>query len=62
MPVLGSSGDEVKKFVIPSHNGFLGEPDDFKLVNVCIQTFHHLRYRLLNKGYAAFQTVKERPK
>ena len=61
MPVVGSSDGAVKEFVIPGHNGFLIEFDDFDSVNVCIRTLHHDRQRLLKMSQAAFRTYKKRP-
>ena len=62
LPVVGSSNGALREFVIPAHNGFLIEPDDFKSVNACIHTLHHDRQRLFKMSNAAFQTYKERPR
>lgn len=62
LPVVGSSNGALREFVIPAHNGFLIEPDDFKSVNAYIHTLHHDRQRLFKMSNAAFQTYKERPR
>ncbi len=61
LPVVGSSDGAVREFVIPGHNGFLIEDDDFESVNAGIHTLHHDRRRLLKMCCAAFRTYKERP-
>jgi glycosyltransferase involved in cell wall biosynthesis len=62
LPVVGSSSGALGEFVIPAHNGFLIESDDFKSVNASIHTLHHDRQRLFKMSNAAFQTYKERPR
>ena len=62
MPVLGSLYGAVKEFVIPGHNGFLFERDEFESVNDCIHTLHHDRQRLLRMSHTAFQSYNTQPK
>jgi glycosyltransferase involved in cell wall biosynthesis len=62
LPVVGSSNGALREFVIPAHNGFLIEPDDFKSVNACIHTLHHDRQRLFKMSNAAFRTYEKRPR
>jgi glycosyltransferase involved in cell wall biosynthesis len=62
LPVVGSSKGALSEFVIPAHNGFLIEPDDFKSVNTCIHALHYDRQRLYKMSKAAFQTYKGRPR
>ena len=62
LPVVGSSNGALREFVIPAHNGFLIEPDNFKSVNTCIHALHHDRQRLYKMSKAAFQTYKGRPR
>ena len=62
MPVVGSSDGAVKEFVIPGHNGFLIDLDDFESVNAHIHSLHHDRQRLFKMSCAAYRTCEERPK